>query len=61
VKVELEKIEWVRKNLTPENKILILQLKRRIREEKVKIPGALIYDAVIEKGVKDYRGLMNFC
>ncbi len=60
VKSEVEFIDWVKKNLTPENKMIILKLKMETRDLKMKVPGALIYKAALSNKVNSLEDLKKY-
>jgi len=60
VKSEIEFISWVKSKLTSENKLTILRLKVQTREQNLKIPGALIYKAVLSEGITDIKLLNKY-
>lgn len=46
--------------LNPENRELILQLKKMVKDQNIGLPSFLIYEAVVCSGIVDMDGLRKF-
>lgn len=60
VKVELDRIDDVKKKISPKTKLLILKFKLQARNEKIKIPGSVIYEAVLDESITEFADLVRY-